>query len=263
MEGAIMDLITLSLAKGYANKVAAGFKRVEVQGSNLIFTLNDDSKATVAVPTPTDGKDGVSVVDLSIDTDGSLLCHMSDGSTIDAGKVPTIEPEHVQADWDQNDSTQPDYVKNRICYSEGSSTKEVVVLERASRLFDIDDSEMQIFDYTFTDGEKSILESLNGKSGILRFTIEDRIYEQQTVINEDMVVRIYEQVGNNRYDNYGINYGTIDTQFIRTNDISLTFITTEENVVKLPEKYLPDTAATKQYVNDMFNSIVNGDEVSY
>lgn len=86
-----MDIITLSLAKKYANKVAAGFSSVEVQGNNLIFTLNDGTKATMTVPTPEKGSDGISVVDLSIDTDGSLLCHMSDGSTIDAGKVPAVE----------------------------------------------------------------------------------------------------------------------------------------------------------------------------
>lgn len=86
-----MDIITLSLAKKYANQVAAGFSKVEVQENNLIFTLNDGTKATMTVPTPEKGSDGISVVDLSIDTDGSLLCHMSDGSTIDAGKVPTIE----------------------------------------------------------------------------------------------------------------------------------------------------------------------------
>lgn len=86
-----MDITTLSLAKKYANKVAAGFSSVEVQGNNLIFTLNDGTKATMTVPTPEKGSDGVSVVDLSIDTDGSLLCHMSDGSTIDAGKVPAVE----------------------------------------------------------------------------------------------------------------------------------------------------------------------------
>lgn len=86
-----MDIITLSLAKKYANKVAAGFSNVEVQGNNLIFTLNDGTKATITVPTPENGSDGISVVDLSIDTDGSLLCHMSDGSTIDAGKVPAVE----------------------------------------------------------------------------------------------------------------------------------------------------------------------------
>ena len=86
-----MDITTLSLAKKYANKVAAGFSKVEVQGNNLIFTLNDGTKATMTVPTPEKGSDGISIVDVSIDIDGSLLCHMSDGSTIDAGKIPAIE----------------------------------------------------------------------------------------------------------------------------------------------------------------------------
>lgn len=86
-----MDITTLSLAKKYANKVAAGFSKVEVQGNNLIFTLNDGTKATMTIPTPEKGSDGISVVDISIDTDGSLLCHMSDGSTINAGKVPAVE----------------------------------------------------------------------------------------------------------------------------------------------------------------------------
>ena len=108
-----MDITTLSLAKKYTNKVAAGFSNVQVDGSNLIFTLNDGTTATMTIPTPENGSDGISVIDLSIDNDGSLLCHMSDGSTIDAGKVPTIEPEHVQADWNQNNETQPDYIKNR------------------------------------------------------------------------------------------------------------------------------------------------------
>lgn len=86
-----MDVITLALAKNYANKVAAGFSNVAVDGMNINFTLNDGSKATVVVPAPENGADGVSVVDLSIDTDGSLLCHMSDGSIIDAGYVPTTD----------------------------------------------------------------------------------------------------------------------------------------------------------------------------
>lgn len=97
-----MDLIALSAAKNYANKVTAGFKSVEINGMNLIFTLLDDTKATIALPTPANGKDGengkdglngVSVQNLSIDKDGSLLCHMSDGTTIDAGKVPMTDIE--------------------------------------------------------------------------------------------------------------------------------------------------------------------------
>lgn len=93
MEGAIMDLMSLAAAKSYANKVTAGFKSVELNGMNLIFTLLDDTKATIAIPAPADGKDGISVQDLSIDNDGSLLCHMSDGSVIDAGYVPTVDPD--------------------------------------------------------------------------------------------------------------------------------------------------------------------------
>ena len=88
-----MDVTSLALAKSYANKIAAGFKSVELNGMNLIFTLLDDTKATVSIPAPADGKDGVSVKDLSIDTDGSLLCHMTDGTVIDAGYVPTIDPD--------------------------------------------------------------------------------------------------------------------------------------------------------------------------
>lgn len=88
-----MDLIALAAAKNYANKVTAGFKSVELDGMNLIFTLLDDTKATVAIPVPADGKDGVSVKDLSIDKDGSLLCHMTDGTVIDAGYVPTVDPD--------------------------------------------------------------------------------------------------------------------------------------------------------------------------
>lgn len=86
-----MDITTLSLAKKYANKVAAGFSSVEVQGNNLIFTLNDGTKATMTIPTPENGSDGVSVIDLSIDENGNLLCHMSNGSTINAGKIPTVD----------------------------------------------------------------------------------------------------------------------------------------------------------------------------
>ena len=94
-----MDLISLAAAKNYANKVTAGFKSVQIEGMNLIFTLLDDSKATITLPAPANGKDGknglngISVQNLSIDNDGSLLCHMSDGTTIDAGKVPMTEIE--------------------------------------------------------------------------------------------------------------------------------------------------------------------------
>lgn len=85
-----MDITTLSLAKKYANKIAAGITAARVEGSSIILTLVDGTEAICQLPAP---KDGISVIDLSIDTDGSLLCHMSDGTTIDAGYVPTVDPD--------------------------------------------------------------------------------------------------------------------------------------------------------------------------
>ena len=85
-----MDLITLAAAKNYANKVAAGITTARVEGSSIILTLTDGSEAVCQLPMP---KDGISVIDLSIDIDGSLLCHMSDGTTIDAGYMPTVDPD--------------------------------------------------------------------------------------------------------------------------------------------------------------------------
>ena len=95
-----MDIITLALAKKFATKVAAGFSNVEVDGMDIIFTLNDGSQVTLTVPEPADG---VSVVDLNIDDDGSLICTMSDGSTIDAGGVPFVKPERGVDYWTPED----------------------------------------------------------------------------------------------------------------------------------------------------------------
>ena len=118
-----MDLITLALAKNYANKVAAGFSNVAVDGSNIKFTLNDGSMATVTIPTPADGKDGaagVSVTNLSIDTDGSLLCHISDGSIIDAGLVPTVDPDLT------NYYTKEEIDANRVCYKDSNPIETIL-----------------------------------------------------------------------------------------------------------------------------------------
>lgn len=95
-----MDIITLALAKKFATKVAAGFSNVEVDGLDIIFTLNDGSQVTLTVPEPADG---VSVVDMNIDDDGSLICTMSDGSTIDAGGVPFVKPERGVDYWTPED----------------------------------------------------------------------------------------------------------------------------------------------------------------
>lgn len=111
-----MDITTLSLAKKYTNKVAAGITAARVEGSSIILTLTDGTEAVCQLPTP---RDGISVIDLSIDTDGSLLCHMSDGTTIDAGYVPTVDPDltnyYTKEEIDKNNYLT---VANKVIFEE-------------------------------------------------------------------------------------------------------------------------------------------------
>lgn len=112
-----MDIITLSLAKNYANKIAAGITAARVEGSSIILTLVDGTEVVCQLPTP---KDGISVIDLSIDVDGSLLCHMSDGTTIDAGYVPTVDPDltnyYTKEEIDNAIAAIPSSGINRLLY---------------------------------------------------------------------------------------------------------------------------------------------------
>ena len=103
-----MDIMDIKLANKFATEIAAGFSKVEVDGMNIIFTLNDGKTVTLTVPTP---KDGVSVVGLEIDEDGSLLCTLSNGTVIDAGGVPFVKPERGVDYWTEQDKTE---IKNYI-----------------------------------------------------------------------------------------------------------------------------------------------------
>lgn len=47
-----MDLISLQLAKNYANLVALGLTDIKVDGTTVTFTLADGQTASVTVPSP-------------------------------------------------------------------------------------------------------------------------------------------------------------------------------------------------------------------
>lgn len=105
-----MDIIDIKLANKFATQVAAGFSKVEVDGMNINFTLNDGTKTTLTVPEP---DAGVSVVNLEINNNKHLICTMSDDSTIDAGEVPFIVPEKGIDYWTNEDKAEiAEYVDN-------------------------------------------------------------------------------------------------------------------------------------------------------
>ena len=133
-----MDIITLKLANAFAQRVAAGFSSVSVDGMTINFTLNDGTQTSLTVPTPADG---VSVVGLEIDDDGSLLCTMSDGTVIDAGFVPSVKgdpgytPQKGIDYWTTEDKAEiEDYIDERthlaISYSYDSSNSTLIFFKK-------------------------------------------------------------------------------------------------------------------------------------
>ena len=83
-----MDVVTYALLNKKIKGLASGVKSATVQGTSIVFTMNDGSKQTITFPTPADG---VSITDVDVDTNNHLICTMSDSTTIDAGEIPTIK----------------------------------------------------------------------------------------------------------------------------------------------------------------------------
>ena len=83
-----MDIITYALCKKLAAGAVSGISNIEVQDNTLIITQNNGSQVTMDFPVP---EDGVSIENIKIDTDGSLLCYLSNGEIIDAGTVPAVK----------------------------------------------------------------------------------------------------------------------------------------------------------------------------
>lgn len=78
-------IIAFMLSQNYTNLVALGITSATVDNVNktITFTLTaDGSQHTIQFEQPTDGKDGLSIVDIQVNSDKSLNCIMSDNSII-------------------------------------------------------------------------------------------------------------------------------------------------------------------------------------
>lgn len=86
MEVVPIDIITYAMWKKLATGIASGIKNVKIEGTDLIITTMQGQVLTMSFPTP---KDGVTITNIKIDENGHLICELSDGTTIDAGALPT------------------------------------------------------------------------------------------------------------------------------------------------------------------------------
>lgn len=83
-----MDIISYVLSKRIAEGAVSGVREMSVDGQTLNIECNDGTHLEMEFPTPADG---VSIVDVDITAQKHLICTLSDGNTIDAGEVPTVQ----------------------------------------------------------------------------------------------------------------------------------------------------------------------------
>lgn len=91
-----MNVIGLSQAKNYANQVALGISDMSVSGTTVTFTIvATGEEVSVTLPTPVDGKDGVSITDVELNADNTITCSMSDGSKVTSeNSIKTVKGEN-------------------------------------------------------------------------------------------------------------------------------------------------------------------------
>lgn len=85
-----MDTVVYALLNKKIKGLASGIKSSSVSGSTITFTMNDGSVQAITFPTPTDG---ISIVDVDIDTKNQLYVTLSDGQEILAGTITTLQGE--------------------------------------------------------------------------------------------------------------------------------------------------------------------------
>ena len=186
-----------------------------------------------------------------------------DGGTVGQllGKTETgtawIDPPQsgVQPDWNQNDETQPDYVKNRPFYT-GNPVETVLVEERT---------------VAFEDGICDFQSTFEATAGeTYKVSWDGTVYECTCVnLNDFLVIGNLSIIGAGSdtgepfcilvFNGQGIEIDTADASASHTLSIS----GFAQEVVKIDEKYLPDTIATKSEVEVAQNMANSNKEFLY
>lgn len=183
-----------------------------------------------------------------------------------------LKTDVVQSDWNQNDETAPDYVKNR--FGGYDITEPIVVIDE--KTITLTQSESNIdgnyeYDYYYNLSQEEIAlynEYFGGPNKTAEITINGEKYTD----DGSFTVETLNSVFNVETDKYYFFTEMLSNRLLFCfNNIDDVF--TEATIkicsignstpVKIDEKYLPDTVATKAYIDEVFNSIINGDEVSY
>ena len=163
----------------------------------------------------------------------------------------------ARPDWNQNDSTAADYVKNRPFYT--GDPVETVLAEESTVSFSFSESDgvylaqnPTAFSATvgeiykvYWDGSAYECTCVATRESTLLFIGNLSIMGMGSDTGEPFIIGVF--------NGEGINIATTDTSASHTISIS-GFV---QEVVKIDEKYLPDTVATTEYVDNSVSNPLN------
>lgn len=174
-----------------------------------------------AIPVPATAEVGQTVVVKAVDENGKPT-----------EWAPATLPEQVQADWNQNDSSAADYVKNRPFWE--SDPVETVVFEEQTANFTVGEP----IDLPFIDDEATnqLYDSI-WDGATVRVVWDGEIYDCVTVDG-----RIG---GDNTPFVFSLSIPTVYALESGEHTFSITYA--EADVHKIEEKYLPDTVIKSEY----------------
>ena len=241
-ELAMPEKVWMQGPPGKAATVTVGTVTTGEPGTDAIVTNSGTESAAVLDFTIPKGENGAGVPDGG--TVGQLLGKTESGTA-------WIDPPQsgAQPDWNQNDETQPDYVKNRPFYT-GNPVETVLVEESTVSFAERNGMYLGQLESTFsaTVGET------------YKVSWDGTVYESacvdfsgMTIIGNLSLIGAGSDTGEpflmNVENGQGIEIYTADASASHT--LSISVLST--GIVKIDEKYLPDTTATKSEVEVAHN----------
>lgn len=177
--------------------------------------------------------------------------YLGDGLTMDGNTLKSLGGEQVQTDWNQNDTTAKDYIKNRpggyeegfdITWDGDTTGRAKATIENVpSAWYKVSDKILtadQIIGGTMTG-------ILNGVSQSLVVTSNDIIRFDNGVIISDAALMISAKQGILNMEGYNISIPEPGTYFTYTG--SSDYISSFSNIITHPfdDKYIPNSIARK------------------
>lgn len=246
----------------YTSALKTKLQALEITKGDQTINYNGTTKQTVSIPTKTSELTNDSNFTTQTDLD-TVVSYSAQENITDEQRAQArtnigavSSSDLVQSDWNQNDTTAKDYIKNRICYTKDAT--ETIVLNSTLPFTDISSSSgLTVFSYQdtssnikFNEGTTYTVNFDTTSYTCIAFT-DDRL--SNAVILGNLGIAGMSSATNEPFaiitDSKGSQGLQILTNLTGTShSVKITEIHTE--IIKLDKKYIPD---------DIFTSIENID----